>query len=365
MWADLVVIVSEPYQIIWQTSPSPRPAPPSTSNPTSSTTDQNPSTSTPVRPSHAIAIRAPVPLPAVFAIPPTPATNSNNASVPPPPSPSLLPPASISRSDSPTHSDASSGYGSVVSAPGKNHSRASSHDSASTDLTKSPSRASHRGSGSGSTSSVASTQSDASGTMQLLTPDTRPPSTDMFNNGIKGKLSTTGTLAPARGRSTSPNQDLVSPSTAASVTPTVTPYDGGNVTVLGGGVKLGGGSRPSSVMSTSRTSYDRARSPSISLASRALTSAMGPNGVPTGNPRKARTRRRIMPTYLGHLGQPGVGGPVMGAFGQYTGGAGYPPTQATGPWQGGSGVGVGVAPPPVSNTGRPPTGPGASRVSSA
>lgn len=121
--------------------------------------------------------------------------------------------------------------------------------------------------------------------------------------------------------------------------PTVTPYDGGNVTVLGGGTKLGG-SRPSSVMSSRG---DRTRSPSVSIASRALLTAVGPNsnGAP-GSPRKPRTRRRIIPTHIGYFGQPGIGAPMLAAFGSHK----HQPGQPYWP-QGQPGVGVGVAPPPV------------------
>ncbi|OCF41921.1 hypothetical protein I317_04223 [Kwoniella heveanensis CBS 569] len=263
---------------------------------------------------------------------------------------------------------------------------------------KATSRASHRGSE--STSSVASSVSDSnSGHTQLLTPASRPNSADPFTvpslsllkerKDDKDRLrkttppSSQQALGSGRGRTPSPNsgpngsvsdgqaitpgtETTIGPSpsaTATSVsTPTVTPYDGGNVTVLGGGVKLGGSSRPSSVLS-SRSSHDRSRSPSISLASRALNTAVGPNSNSDGSstssgssglPRKQRTRRRIMPTYLGHLGQPGVGGPVMGVFGQFAG-AGAATTTASGTGQktpstpfGGPGhVGVGVSPPVV------------------
>lgn len=229
--------------------------------------------------------------------------------------------------------------------------------------TSKPINASHRGSGTGSTSSVASSVSEASAA-QLLTPGSRPPSTDPFGGPISSKSPTptqthpgSQTAPPLRGRTPSPSgpRDSTTPGGATSTTPTVTPYDGGNVTVMGGGVKLGGGggaSRPSSVMSQNRQTYDRSRSPSISLASRALTSALGPNA--NGGARKVRTRRRIMPTYLGHLGQPGVGGPIMGPFGSL---------QPSGPVYGGNpptwpGVGVGMAPPPIPRTGTP-------RISSA
>ncbi len=117
-------------------------------------------------------------------------------------------------------------------------------------------------------------------------------------------------MVPVRGRDPSPNTPRY-PSESASGTPTnapqTTPYDNGNVIVIGGGVKLGG-SRPASAAPHSRRPGDRDRSPSISIASRALSSVMS-NGS-----RKTRSRRRIMPSYLGHLDQPGVGGPVHGPF---------------------------------------------------
>lgn len=72
---------------------------------------------------------------------------------------------------------------------------------------------------------------------------------------------------------------------------------------------------------------------------------MGPNG----EGRKQRTRRRIMPTYLGHLGQPGVGGPAMGVF---YGGSVSPGGMGFGP--GYQHVGVGVSPPPVGIRGPMP-----------
>ncbi|WVF65576.1 hypothetical protein IAT40_000306 [Kwoniella sp. CBS 6097] len=258
---------------------------------------------------------------------------------------------------------------------------------------KATSRASHRGSE--STSSVASSVSDSnSGHTQLLTPGSRPNSADPFTvpslsllkerKDDKLRKITPPAHSLSRGRTPSPNpgsgsgavsdgqtatpstETTIAPSpTATSVsTPTVTPYDGGNVTVLGGGVKLGGSSRPSSVLS-SRSSHDRSRSPSISLASRALNTAVGPNSnsdgsgssttTSSGQPRKQRTRRRIMPTYLGHLGQPGVGGPIMGVFGQFAGAPGAPAsasgagqkTPSTPATVTGGHVGVGVSPPVV------------------
>lgn len=224
--------------------------------------------------------------------------------------------------------------------------------------------------------------SASSHTTQLLTPATRPGSADIFTsarprkgevhtddegsvegekkkivpltllrkdvnkeNQVGDKASLAASASPvARGRDPSPNTitaSVQSTSTAVKTTPnppsnstvkaepatspipTVTPYDGGNVTVLGGGVKLGGGgnggaSRSSSMMSQHRIPFDRARSPSISLASRALNTAVSPGeggaGHGGGGGRKPRTRRRIMPTYLGYVGQPGVGGPVPYAF---------------------------------------------------
>ncbi len=238
----------------------------------------------------------------------------------------------------------------------KNHSRASSNPSSfSATLTKPATRGSHR-----STSSTASSVSETnSGHTQLLTPASRPGSADPFVMpafpGREGRKGHTPNPAVTRGRTPSPDspRDSVTPSTVTSVTPTVTPYDGGNVTVLGGGVKLGGSSRPSSVMSTSRMPLDRSRSPSVSIASRALSTAIGPNsipsstGAPPSSPRKARTRRRIMPTYLGHLGQPGVGGPIMGVFSQFVGKgqSGYGPSSGQAWGHNQPGVGVGMAPP--------------------
>ena len=286
------------------------------------------------------------------------------------PSPSLLPSAYIvhSRSSSAdlsvrTPSPVSSEYSTDIDLDIdadylKNHSRVSSNPSSiiSTGLAKAASRA-HRVNG--STSSIASSVSDGrSGQTQLLTPASRPGSADPFlipalpDRDGKGYTP----YPPAhRGRTPSPNtpRDSITPSTVTSATPTVTPYDGGNVTVLGGGVKLGGSSRPSSVMSTSRSPLDQSRSPSVSLASRALNTALSPNhtgsSIPT-SPRKTRTRRRIMPTYLGHLGQPGVGGPIMGVFSQFAGKGqpgtyGPPPGQA---WSNGHsqpGGGMSMAPP--------------------
>ena len=279
------------------------------------------------------------------------------------PSPSLLPAFIVhSRSSSAdislrTPSPVSSEFSSASDAESsKNHSRASSNPSSISMMhTEPPSRASHRNSG--SISSNASSFSEAnSGLTQLLTPASRPGSADPFaipalpiREGRKGH---TPTPIITRGRTPSPNtpRDSVTPSTVTSATPTVTPYDGGNVTVLGGGVKLGGSSRPSSVMSTSRTPCDRSRSPSISLSCRAFNTALSPNttGSTPTSPRKTRTRRRIVPTYLGHLGQPGVGGPIIGVFSQFAGKVQpgtYGPPPSRGWPHGQPGIGMGMPPP--------------------
>jgi hypothetical protein len=179
--------------------------------------------------------------------------------------------------------------------------------------------------GQGSTSSTASDSSDT-GSQQLLTPASRPGSADLFPEDKDEH----------RGRDPSPTRNE----------PTVTPYDGGNVTVLGGGTKLGG-SRPSSVMS------HRTRSPSISVASRALNPAVGSNAN-GGGMRKQRSRapRRIVPTHLGQFSQPGIGGPMMSAFTPPP--LKHQPGVAFGQWPQpgpGVGVGVGVAPPPVGGMG--------------
>ena len=346
----------EPFRTIWQAAPIKNISEPNVS--------QAPAI-TPARPSHAIPIRAP----ALFQIPPTPAAGAANQDSstmhdpPRAPSPSLLPAAFIvhSRSSSAdmsirTPSPVSSEFSDTESY--QNHSRANS-----TGLPNPPSRASHRGPG--STSSIASSTSNAdSGHTHLLTPASRPGSTDPFlipalpDRDGKGY---TPTPTFHRGRTPSPNtpHHSITPSTITSATPTVTPYDGGNVTVLGGGVKLGGSSRPSSVMSTSRSPLDRSRSPSISLASRALNTALSPKnaGSTPTSPRKPRTRRRIMPTYLGHLGQPGVGGPIMGVFSQFVGKAQpgtYGPSQGQGWGHGQPGVGMGMAPPQMVGMGMRP-----------
>jgi hypothetical protein len=268
-------------------------------------------------------------------------------------SPSLLPPAFIAhetssslqrphsrqssaefslRSPSPTNSDFSDALLARGAVP-KNHARENGDVKA---------RANHRGTG--STSSVASSASDSnSNQTQLLTPASRPGSADPFLVPLPKDNRDDKTPTPAvRGRDPSPTTPRDATPSSATATPTVTPYDNGNVTVLGGGVKLGGGgSRPASVMSGHRTPIDRSRSPSISLASRALNTALSPNGTAPGSPRKPRTRRRIMPTYLGHLGQ---AGPIMGAFGQFTPQPIQQQQQPAYPW---GGVGVGMGPPPA------------------
>lgn len=410
------ILMAEPFKVVWQATPTETQAVPAPSPAINST---------PARASHAIPIRAPT----VFAIPPTPAhQDSYHATLEPLPripSPSLLPPASIDharaaslsvsypRSPSPASSDFSDI--SADSGVSKNHSRASTAPTSTSTFSNrnipvdgkshphlvtiptTTTQPSHRGSGSGSTSSTASSVSDTnSGLSQLLTPGSRPGSADPFTMTASLQV-LDDRKAPSRGRTPSPHSPAsrtVTPSSTitgtpapvntGATTPTVTPYDGGNVTVLGGGVKLGGGggggnggggrdgerdrhgaSRPSSVMSLNRTTTpgDRSRSPSVSIASRALSTALGPNANVNGTAgaagatgaRKPRTRRRIMPTYLGHLGQPGVGGPIMGVFGQF---AGKPPIAGPGVhhqgygsqpgqmWPPPPGVGVGVAPPP-------------------
>ncbi|KAK8843351.1 hypothetical protein IAR55_007008 [Kwoniella newhampshirensis] len=393
-------VIRENFHIVWQAAATAHLSPPSTA-PTAQTL------LTPARASHAIPIRAPT----VFAIPPTPAAPSssdvsshdlNDNS-----SPDLLPAfASLGLGPAPggssnrqpsgwSSSDAASSRATSISE--SEHSRSvsglsvDSVDNAHDDHedhdvpSKPPSRASHRGSE--SLSSVASSVSDSnSGHTQLLTPGSRPGSADPFgvpllslsakghdisrDRDARSRKITPPMLSLPRGRTPSPNtpdgqtitpntENTITPSPSAP-TPTVTPYDGGNVTVLGGGVKLGGSaSRPASAHSGNRTPIDRSRSPSISLASRALSTALGPNSngdgtaatISGGGQRKQRTRRRIMPTYLGHLGQPGVGGPIMGVFGQFAG----KPTQSPpgGPPGFGAGyghVGVGVAPPPIAGT---------------
>ncbi|KAK4684279.1 hypothetical protein P7C73_g5907, partial [Tremellales sp. Uapishka_1] len=264
---ELGKVHKEPFQVIWQAS----------SQPASTSTEPSQIKITPARPSHAVPIRAPT----VFQIPPTPLSSTQISTMD---EPSLLPAAIIDfpRSPSPSSSEDDDARG---------HS---------------------------SMSSITSSLSENSGRTQLLTPASRPASTDPFAVPfLPMKLSKTPI---SRGRTPSPADGSATPSSTGGTvvpTPSVTPYDGGNVTVLGGGVKLGGASRPSSIMSTSRAPHDRTRSPSVSLAGRALNSALGP-GTPPSSPRKQRTRRRIMPTYLGHVGQPGIG-PVMGVF-QYPSG---------------------------------------------
>ncbi|WRT69012.1 uncharacterized protein IL334_005994 [Kwoniella shivajii] len=360
----------EPLQIIWQSS--------SSLSPSISTAIPNAAIHTPSRPSYAIPIRAPTagpptpgPAPTLFAIPPTPAQNSSETILDN--DDNLLPAFSTlglghpsghgGRGQTPSGWTSSTGsretsYGDSFHSESDNHSdsEGEGHDQ---DRSKAPSRGSHRGSE--STSSITSSVSDSnSGHTQLLTPASRPGSADPFSIptlSLKDKDRSRKITPPnlnnltTRGRTPSPNtsgnettpgtENTVTPSQTQIPTPTVTPYDGGNVTVLGGGVKLGGSSRPSSVLSH-RSPMDRSRSPSISLASRALNTATAP-GTDGMIPRKQRTRRRIMPTYLGHLGQPGVGGPVMGAF-QFTG-----PTATPSGKSNGASVGVGVSPPPITS----------------
>jgi len=310
-------------------------------------------TFTPARPSAAIPIRAPI----VYAIPPTPTANLGRTE-----SSSLLPAASIEHVRSQTTSGAFGQFSSPESdEEPRKHERA--HTSGGYDSHDPPPRLEFRRedrsrrraahAGSDSTSSVDSNISDAnSGLSQLLTPGSRPGSADVFQSDMAKVAERGRTPSPntphGRERANKTPATVTGATTAPSTTPTITPYDGGNVTVLGGGVKLGGGgSRPSSVMSGHRTPMDRDRSPSISLASRALGNAIGPQS--TGGMRKPRTRRRIMPTYLGSIHQPGVGGPINGVFSQFV----RQPNQAyggpNGPnvWAGQQqqqSVGVGMAP---------------------
>ncbi|WVQ81516.1 hypothetical protein IAT38_003640 [Cryptococcus sp. DSM 104549] len=408
-----VKVIREPLQVIWQAA---------TDTDQTSTSPATPAkvaaqASTPARPSHAIPIRAP----AVLAIPPTPASNTEAPAVES--KSDLLPAFSAlglghapgtsgrtqqasgwsssdapsSRSTSMAFSDASAEDTEPMRSVSSSFNALAAHSEQAEDEARPSSRGSHRGSE--SQSSVSSSVSDANSghTQLLLTPASRPSTADPFGVPLlpiqedsavgkatgRGKQPAPTGLVMPRGRAADGQgvlAELESPSTATATagatpstpttettitprvpTPTVTPYDGGNVTVLGGGVKLGGGggsasggpgSRGSSAHGSHRNPLDRSRSPSISLASRALNTALGPNSGPGGEGRKQRTRRRIMPTYLGHLGQPGVGGPVMGAFGQFAGnvspGGGM---SMGGMGMGGMGyqqhVGVGVAPPPI------------------
>ncbi|ODN74606.1 hypothetical protein L202_06962 [Cryptococcus amylolentus CBS 6039] len=361
-------IVRESLQVIWQSAAD--------GDKLSPTTPAKTAQGTPSRPSYAVPIRAPT----LLAIPPTPSRGQgqNEAiSV----QESLLPAFStlgLGRPSDGGQNRVSSGWSSSEEASSRSTSMTYSEEQPASPEHRSASRTSHRGSE--SQSSISSSVSDSnSGHTQLLTPATRPSTADPFtvsiiplresfrqegvdvfgDRGSSEKLKTTP-ISQSRGRA-SPNAlgesnvQPTTPNTETTITPrvptpTVTPYDGGNVTVLGGGIKLGGGagshSRSSSVQSSHRTPIDRTRSPSVSFASRALSSATGPNG----EPRKQRTRRRIMPTYLGHLGQPGVGGPVMGAFNGVvspgaSGGMGY---------GFGAHVGVGVSPPQVGIRGPMP-----------
>ena len=354
-----IFIGQERCMVIWQ-APSNLVKPSSSAMTLTSDSQAVKRSVTPARVSHAIPIRAPLALPAVYAVPPTPVIPLERTTVisdHAENSPSdLLPSARISRTPSPAGSDASSNLSFISHSEGgstsaRNTSMTSSHPSEIAGMTKPPSRGSHRGCGSGSTSSNDSNESDNSSHVQPVTPAI-PASAELFGGPLLPHETDSHTdidnlaISPAttakqpfegRGRDPSPSgtapHSPMSPN-SASASQSVTPYDGGNVTVLGGGVKLGGGSRAGSIASHSRTPQDRSRSPSVSLASRALSSALGP-----GMQKKSRTRRRIMPTYLGHVGQPGIGGPVQGPFG---------PLSPQPPWTASMGVGVGLAPPPVN-----------------
>ncbi|WWC73141.1 uncharacterized protein I206_107107 [Kwoniella pini CBS 10737] len=364
-WEDIgyepFKVIKEPFQIIWQSS--------SSLSPSISTSTPNASTFTPARASHAIPIKAPMLMaagpptpgpgptaPAVYAIPPTPSRQ---------PETDLLPAFGTLGLGHPSSSNldatrTSSGWTSSTGSRETSYTHSDAYtDSEEDEKNNDQSSSTRRHKGSGSTSSFGSNGSlsdSNSGHTQLLTPSSRPNSADPFGSSIPAfslkdkEKDRTSRKAEGRGRTPSPNNDssnnqenvtpntenTLTPSTAVNHTPSVTPYDGGNVTVLGGGVKLGGLSRPSSVMSH-RT---RSRSPSISLASRALNTATteGSGG------RKQRTRRRIMPTYLGHLNS-GVGGPIMGVFTQFN--TSNTPTITANK----SSVGVGVSPPPINVVG--------------
>ncbi|BEJ15750.1 hypothetical protein CspHIS471_0503550 [Cutaneotrichosporon sp. HIS471] len=283
----------EPCLLIWQGSPIVNAASPVAEL-------SSPLVATPLR-SKAIPIRAP----GITNIPSTPSPAPSAASVSSAP---VVPhsPSPVYPSEFRAPSRPSSGAGALTS-----HMRTASARSGP----------GHKGQA--STSSTGSDSSDT-GSQQLLTPASRPGSADLFPEDKEEQ----------RGRDPSPARNE----------PTVTPYDGGNVTVLGGGTKLGG-SRPSSVMS------HRTRSPSISVAARALGTAVGTNAN-GGVMRKQRSRnmRRITPVYVGGIAQPGIGGPMMSAF--------TPPLKNQSGMQywphgqpGAAGVGVGVAPPPVGSMG--------------
>ncbi|WWC91262.1 uncharacterized protein L201_006205 [Kwoniella dendrophila CBS 6074] len=395
-WEDIgyepTKVIKEPFQIIWQSS--------SSLSPPISTAIPNAPTHTPARTSHAIPIKAPTPMgpptpgpgpvaaaPALYAIPPTPShrpnqvLNENEDLLPAFSNLGLGRPSGSlggNRSNIPSGWTSSTGSRETSYGDVSFEHQSSDDDEHERDRSKAPSRSSsHRGSE--STSSITSSVSDSnSGHTQLLAPSSRPNSADPFSIPplssltIKDKENRSRKITPPtsnqmRGRTPSPNtqsnkdnssitpqtDNTLTPSTTVNQqTPTVTPYDGGNVTVLGGGVKLGGlsnsanSSRPSSVMSH----HGRSRSPSVSITSRALNTVTGPDGLPTTtSSRKQRTRRRIMPTYLGHLNQPGVGGPILGVFGQFQGTTN--PSTSTPSKTGGTSVGVGVSPPPINVVG--------------
>lgn len=309
---DLTV---ESFQVIWQAAPA---AP-------SSEVTSPPASTTPLRQSKAIPIRAPT----LVNIPPTPSTptsitQSMAALTTRSPSPGLLPAVDLSspRSQGHKRTTESRDYGSIS----LSQFRPNGHK------------------GTDSTSSHSSDSSDTNTNTQLLTPASRPGSADLFpeHNG-EASLKRDEEETPRGERETTP-EDHPSRRGTPVTTPSVIPYDGGNVTVLGGGTKLGGSRPPSSMGSR----HDRTRSPSVSIASRALSNAVGPNSnggaSSPGSPRKHRPRRRIMPTHLGYFGQPGIGAPVMGAFGMQSIKTGQPGFA----WPHGGGVGVGIAPPASS-----------------
>ncbi|EIW65853.1 hypothetical protein TREMEDRAFT_70468 [Tremella mesenterica DSM 1558] len=311
-------VIKEPFHVIWQAMPAEASV--------SVTPSQAPIVQT-SRPNYAIPIRAPE------TQTPTPvnAERSGNASRP--------------SSSEGTRSPSPSPRGDVYT------STSNSEIDTTTGQTERTGRSPRSFGGRGSTSS--STSSEANSSAQtLLTPSSRPSSVEPYRYlpavqvGLKDKnqpftplppsfshengspspsplnpnngenqqtIDTTDDLTPTANlhitplSSHNPNTNSTGGNGSAT-TPIITPYDGGNVTVLGGGVKLGG----STPRFPSGGSYDRSRSPSISLASRTLHTALSPTGPGSPGPGRRQRRRRIMPTFLGHLGQPGIGGPVLG-----------------------------------------------------
>lgn len=334
-------------------------------------------TTTPLRPSKAIPIRAPSLLAMAAPATPSPAPSpgpgaalaaaaaemaTSPTSMTTPSAPSLLPAAEFSPLQ-PLSALSALGHGRPGSIDFRSHSRNGSRSVSQplpyAHLQPQPQvfRAAHKGTESTSSHSSDTSDTNSNSHTQLLTPASRPGSADLFpEDKRRASRECTPEMDERKGSESAPTTPLNATSAANA---TVTPYDGGNVTVLGGGTKLGG-SRPLSSVSSRG---DRTRSPSVSIASRALATAVGPNsnggggnaGAQPASPRKARTRRRIIPTHIGYFGQPGVGAPMMGAFGMQPIKTGQPGGYwAAGAGSGGGapvGVGVGVAPPPVGGLG--------------